>query len=79
MSIDNHSGTSVTIHAKNANKNNRIYTCVPGILHNTEDGVIISPLELYSKPNSEFRPKLVIGKNQMVNVVMDQGPKNNYK
>lgn len=79
MSIDNHSGTSVTIHAKNANKNNRIYTCVPGILHNTEDGVIISPLELYSKPNSEFRPKLVIGKSQMVNVVMDQGPKNNYK
>lgn len=79
MSIDNHNGTSVTIHAKNANKNNRIYTCVPGILHNTEEGVIISPLELYSKPGSEFRPKLKIGKNNTVEVLMDQGPKNNYK
>lgn len=79
MSIDNHNGTSVTIHAKNANKNNKIYTCVPGILHNTEEGVIISPLELYSEPGSEFRPKLQIGKDNMVEVLMDQGPKNNYK
>ena len=54
MSIDNHNGTSVTILAKNANNNNRIYSCVPGILHNTPDGVIVSPLELYSKPNSEL-------------------------
>jgi tellurite resistance protein TerA len=79
MSIDNHNGTSVTIHANNANKNNRIYTCVPGILHNTDEGVIISPLELYSKPNSEFRPKLKIDKNKTVEVLMDQGPKNDYK
>lgn len=79
MSIDNHNGTSVTIHANNANKNNRIYTCVPGILHNTDEGVMISPLELYSKPNSEFRPKLKIGENNTVEVLMDQGPKNNYK
>lgn len=79
MSIDNHNGTSVTIHAKNANKNNGIYTCVPGILHNTDEGVIISPLELYSEPGSENRPKLKIGKNKTVEVLMDQGPKNNYK
>jgi len=79
MSIDNHNGTSVTINAKHANDNDRIYSCVPGILHNTTDGVIISPLELYSKPNSEHRPKLKMGSSNMVEVLMDEGPKNNYK
>ncbi|MDR6719256.1 TerD family protein [Paenibacillus sp. 2003] len=79
MSIDNLNGTSVTISAKNANNNDRIYTCVPGILHNTPDGVIISPLELYSKPDSEFRPKLKMGSSKMVEVEMDKGPLNNYK
>lgn len=79
MSIDNLNGTSVTISAKNANNNNRIYTCVPGILHNTPDGVIISPLELYSKKNSEFRPKLKMGSSRMVEVEMDKGPLNKYK
>jgi tellurite resistance protein TerA len=79
MSIDNHNGTSVTISAKNANNNDRIYTCVPGILQNTPDGVIIGALELYSSPNSEFRPKLKMGASNMVEVVMDAGPKNDYK
>lgn len=79
MSIDNNNGTSVTISAKNANNNDRIYTCVPGILHNTPDGVMISALELYSIPNSEFRPKLRMGASNMVEVVMDAGPKNDYK
>jgi tellurite resistance protein TerA len=79
MSIDNHNGTSVTISAKNANNNDRIYTCVPGILHNTPDGVMISPLELYSSPNSENRPKLKMGSSNMVEVIMDKGPKNDYK
>ncbi|MNW25586.1 General stress protein 16U [compost metagenome] len=79
MSIDNHNGTSVTISAKNANNNNKIYTCVPGILYNTPDGVIISPLELYSKPNSESRPILKMGSSKMVEVIMDKGPINNYK
>ncbi|QNG60001.1 TerD family protein [Bacillus sp. PAMC26568] len=79
MSIDNHNGTSVTISAKHANDNDRIYTCVPGILHNKPDGVIISPLELYSFPNSEYRPKLRMGPSNMVEVVMDAGPINDYK
>ena len=79
MSIDNHNGTSVTIFAKNANNNDRIYSCVPGILHNTLDGVIISPLELYSTPNSERRPKLGMGSSNMVEVIMDKGPINDYK
>ncbi|WP_411344511.1 TerD family protein [Paenibacillus sp. WLX1005] len=79
MSIDNHSGTSVTISAKNANNNDKIYTCVPGILHNTPDGVIISPLELYSKKNSEYRPALKLDASRMVEVIMDEGPVNDYK
>ncbi|MGG3800395.1 TerD family protein [Metabacillus fastidiosus] len=79
MSIDNHNGTSVTIFAKNANNNDRVYSCVPGILHNTQDGVIISPLELYSTPNSERRPKLRMGSSNMVEVIMDEGPINDYK
>lgn len=79
MSIDNQSGTSVTIFAKNANNNDRIYSCVPGILHNTPDGVIISPLELYSNPDSERRPKLRMGSSNMVEVIMDEGPINDYK
>ncbi|MGF6353015.1 tellurite resistance protein TerA [Paenibacillus sp. 4624] len=79
MSIDNHEGTSVTISANHANNNDKIYTCVPGILYNTPDGVIISPLELYSKPNSEFRPKLKMGSSKMVEVIMDKGPMNDYK
>ena len=79
MSIDNHDGTSVTISANHANNNDKIYTCVPGILYNTSDGVIISPLELYSKPNSENRPKLKMGSSKMVEVIMDKGPMNDYK
>ncbi|OIK15048.1 TerD family protein [Bacillus sp. MUM 13] len=79
MSIDNHKGTSVTISSKNANNNDRIYTCVPGILHNTQDGIAITPLELYSAPNSEFRPKLRMGASNMVEVLMDSGPINDYK
>ena len=79
MSIDNHHGTSVTISAKNANNNDKIYTCVPGILHNTPNGVMISPLELYSRPNSEYRPILKVGDSNMVEVIMDQGPLNDYK
>lgn len=79
MSIDNHQGTSVTIHAKHANDNDRIYSCVPGMLQNTNDGVIIRPLELYSKPNSERRPKLKMKSSNEIDVLMDKGPINAYK
>ncbi|KIL25522.1 hypothetical protein C2W58_00574 [Bacillus pumilus] len=79
MSIDNHQGTSVMIHAKHANDNDRIYSCVPGMLQNTNDGVIIRPLELYSKPNSERRPKLKMKSSNEIEVLMDKGPVNDYK
>ncbi|XNN69238.1 TerD family protein [Bacillus pumilus] len=79
MSLDNHQGTSVTIHSKHANDNDRIYSCVPGMLQNTNDGVIIRPLELYSKPNSERRPKLKMKSSNEIEVLMDKGPVNDYK
>ena len=79
MSIDNHNGTSVTISSNNANNNDRIYTCVPGMLYNTPDGVIITPLELYSKPGSENRPKLKMGPSNRIEVIMDEGPRNKFK
>jgi len=79
MCIDNHRGTAVTISSDNANKNDGIYTCVPGILLNTPDGILINAVELYSKPGSENRPKLTMDKTGMIEVLMDKGPKNNFK
>ena len=79
MLIDNHSGTEVNIPSENANKNNKIYTCVPGVIVNTPDGVVIKALESYSQPGSEHRPKLKMGEDGMVDVLMDQGPVNAYK
>ncbi|PWQ94760.1 TerD family protein [Leucothrix arctica] len=79
MLIDNHQGTEVNIPAENANKDNNIYTCVPGVITNTPDGVVIKALEYYSKPGSENRPKLKMGSDGIVDVLMDEGAKNDYK
>lgn len=79
MCIDNNAGTVVTISAENANNNNGIYTCVPGMLLNTPEGVIIKPIEMYSTQGSENRPKLEEGADGNIEIVMDKGPKNNYK
>jgi len=79
MLIDNQDDTLVTVDAINANKDNTIYTCVPGIILNTADGVVIKGLELYSKPGSEKRPKLIRNKNNEIEVIIDGGPVNNYK
>jgi tellurite resistance protein TerA len=79
MLIDNNKGTAVTVTADNANENDTIYTCVPGMILNTPEGIIIKPLELYSKPGSENRPKLTKEKDDTINVVMDAGPLNDYK
>lgn len=75
MSIDNGQGTSVRVDATNANADDTIYSCVPGIVVNQPDGVIVDSLELYSAPGSEKRP--VIGPNLVVQ--MDAGEHNLYK
>lgn len=79
MSIDNQQGTCVTVPADNAEKNNSVYTCVPGMILNTPDGVMIEPLELYSKPGSELRPKLIRSAEGKIGVSMDAGPQNDFK
>lgn len=75
MVIDNGQGTSVRVDAANAESNDKIYTCVPGIVIVTPDGVTIDYLEAYSKPGSENRP--VVGAD--LKVVMDAGVVNAYK
>ena len=79
MLIDNHNGTEISISAKNASKDNNIYTCVPGIITNTPNGIVIEALESYSVPNSENRPKLEMDNDRNIKVLMDRGPINNYK
>ena len=58
LRIDNHSGTTVELPAEDANVDDNVYTCVPGIIRNTPDGVAIERLELYSRRDSEARPRL---------------------
>jgi len=60
-------------------KKSTVYSCVPGIIRNTPQGIIIDPVERYSRPNSENRPKLVREKDGTIDVVMDAGPVNEYK
>lgn len=79
MFIDNHCGTQVLIPAENTNTNNKIYSCVPGVIVNTPEGVIIKALEYYSEPGSEKRPSLKMSSDGLVDVLMDQGPVNAYK
>lgn len=75
MSIDNKAGTSVSISAANADKNNNVYSVAIGVITNTDAGVDIEALESYSRPSSENRPAL----NSDGSVTMDAGPKNAYK
>jgi len=53
----------------------------------SENGIIVLELylrngqtkELYSRPDSEYRPMLRMGSSNMVEVIMDEGPLNDYK
>jgi hypothetical protein len=75
LMIDNGAGDSVEIDARHANNDDNVYSCVPGIIRNTTDGVQIEYLELYSRRGSELRP-IVTPEGK---VVMDAGPENAYK
>ncbi len=80
LAVDNGAGEQVRVDACNANKNKRIYTCVPAIIHNGVDGSVwVEYLEAYSKPGSEDRPAAVLHPNGAVEVRMDDGPRNDYK
>ncbi|MFD7340394.1 TerD family protein [Streptomyces violascens] len=85
MEPDNGLGDRVVVTAENANDNSRIYTCVPGMLENTSDGVNVHALERYSAPRSENRPHVslvrqgLMKKTEVVAIEMDAGPRNAYK
>lgn len=85
MTVDNGQGTTVTVDADQANDNAMVYTCVPAIIRNTDDGVVIERVEMYSAPSSENRPafqvakKGIFNKNTQATLVMDAGSKNKYK
>ncbi|MFF3730956.1 TerD family protein [Streptomyces sp. NPDC002476] len=85
MELDNGIGDRVVVTAENANANRRIYSCVPGMLENTADGVSVHALEHYSEPGSENRPLVrlarrgLMKKSEVVTVEMDAGPRNAFK
>lgn len=75
LAIDNGAGTRITIPSVDANDNPGVYTCVPAIIRNTADGVVIEPFEQYSKSGSERRPTVTLEGGEVV-VTMDAGPDN---
>ena len=78
LEIDNGSGTKITIPSENASDDDSVYTCVPGVIRNGADGVIVEPLERYSDGGSERRPTVQLTGGS-VEVIMDSGPMNMIK
>ncbi|WIA99837.1 TerD family protein [Curtobacterium sp. MCBA15_012] len=72
--VDNGAGDVVEIAARDADANDKVYTCVPAVITNG-DHVRIEKLEAYSKPGSERRP--VVEADGTVR--MDAGSVNAYK
>ncbi|MCP2321193.1 Stress response protein SCP2 [Nocardia amikacinitolerans] len=78
LSIEN-GADQVVIPADQAKKSSWIFTCVPGIVYNRPEGVLIERLELYSKRFSESRPAAFLQPDGRVEVKMDKGPINQFK
>jgi len=74
MTIDNGAGDVVEIAARDADSNDKVYSCVPGVITNGEQ-VRVEKVELYSAPKSERRPVV----DAAGSVTMDAGPVNAYK
>lgn len=70
---------SVSIPADQAKKSSWIFTCVPGIVYNRPEGVLIERLERYSRRFSEHRPTVTLQPDGRVEVRMDKGPVNQFK
>ncbi len=70
---------SVRIPADQAKKSSWIFTCVPGIVYNRPEGVLIERLELYSRRFSEHRPAVTLQPGGQIEVRMDKGPVNQFK
>ncbi|MEV6676250.1 TerD family protein [Streptomyces erythrochromogenes] len=84
LEIDNGAaGDRVVISAENANDDDRVYSCVPGMIENVQEAVVIHALEQYSGRGSENRPTVKRGPSglgsETIEVVMDAGPRNKFK
>jgi tellurite resistance protein TerA len=88
MELDNGQGESVHIASVDASRNPAVYTCIPGVIENTTDGVKIHALELYSFVGSEHRPAASLRKTSglfkskgglSVEVKANGGPRNAFK
>ncbi|WP_435058003.1 hypothetical protein [Streptomyces sp. bgisy060] len=87
LEIDNGvAGDKVVIAAENANNDDRVYSCVPGMIENAQDSVLIHALEQYSGRGSEERPTVRVRRSgllrkgaETIEVAMDEGPRNEYK
>ncbi len=78
LAVDNGAGGRIEMDASNASRNDGVYTCVPAIIHNGTDGnAWVEPVELYSR-GGENRPAAHLVDGRVV-VVMDAGPRNDYK
>lgn len=79
LEVSNGEGDTVSVDARNANRDNSVYTCAVSLIENTAGGVLIHPLEQYSRKGSENRPALTRDATGTPVVLMDHGPMNNYK
>lgn len=79
LAVTNGTGEQATVDASNASSNDTVYTCVPAVIYNRADGVVVEHLEAYSKPGSENRPAAELRPDGTVRVRMDAGPRNDYK
>jgi hypothetical protein len=75
LEVNNGAGDIVVITSANASRNSLVYTCVPAIIRQQGQEVVIDGVELYSRMTSENRPKV----NPDGTVVMNAGPRNVYK
>lgn len=65
MEVDGGNGEQVVISSVDASSNSLVYTCVPGLIVNTPEGVRVHAAELYSRMSSENRPVVRFGDGNM--------------
>lgn len=65
---------TVKIDARNISDSETVYTCVPAIIRIVDGAPVVEYKEMYSYRGSEMRPAWVGDR-----LVMDAGPRNNYK
>lgn len=79
LEVSNGEGDTVSVDARNANRDSAVYTCAIAVIRNEPQGVLIDPLEAYSRKGSENRPALTVDSTGVPVVLMDHGPTNFFK